>query len=191
MGSDEVTKVYFIRHAPSDVSVRDEMLRPLTPRGAEDARRVARVLASRPIAGIYSSPYRRSISTVKPLAGALGLPVEIREDLGERRVGAWVDDFREYYRRQWSDFDYRLDGGESLREAQARNVARVRTLVEEDAGLSMAVGTHGTALSLILNHYDPTFDVRGFEAIVDRMPWVVLCRFEGTRMMDWSEVDIG
>jgi 2,3-bisphosphoglycerate-dependent phosphoglycerate mutase len=145
----------------------------------------------RSITRVYSSPCRRAVLTVEPLARALGLAVELREDLRERQIGAWVDDFREYYRRQWDDFDYRLDGGESLRQAQSRNIAQVQVLIEENLGKSITVGTHGTALSLILNYYDSTFDVHGFEFIVDRMPWVVVCHFHGTSMTDWQEIDLG
>jgi len=183
--------VYFVRHAQSDASVHDELRRPLTQQGAADARRLAQAMRAFPIVRIYSSPYRRSVLTVEPLAQALRLAVEIREGLREREIGAWVDDFHGYCRRQWGDFDFALDGGESLRQAQSRNIAQVQALIEGNEGGSIVIGTHGTALSLILNHYDPAFGVRAFESIVGRMPWVVLCRFQDGRLTDWHEMDTG
>jgi len=184
------TRIYFVRHARPDYTVRDDRERPLTTQGAADAQRIAQALLPCSIARVYSSPYRRVVQTVEPLARERGLSVEIREDLRERQKGTRVADFREFARRQWSDFDYHLDGGESLREAQSRNIVQVRALLAENLGRSIVAGTHGTALSLILNHYDSTFGLGAFESIVDRMPWVVSCDFRSVSMTDWREFEL-
>ena len=71
--------LYLVRHAHS-VWTSDEM-RPLSQAGFDDARRVADILAPLRPGAIYSSPYRRAQQTVEPLAGALGMSIQVVEDL--------------------------------------------------------------------------------------------------------------
>ena len=49
------------------------------------------------------------------------------------------------------------------------------------------LGTHGTALSTILNYYDPGWDCDSFLRIIDWMPFVVALDFDGTRYLSWRE----
>jgi broad specificity phosphatase PhoE len=57
--------------------------RPLSARGLEQARGLIEVLGERPITSITSSPARRCVQTVEPLAQALGLQVELDKRLAE------------------------------------------------------------------------------------------------------------
>ncbi|MDR2933089.1 MAG: histidine phosphatase family protein, partial [Oscillospiraceae bacterium] len=128
--SQTATTVYFIRHAKPDLSVRDDASRPLTPQGRAAAQNLVSVLDGVGIDGVYSSPYTRTVDTVKPLANHLGLRVTEVGGLRERGMGGiWVDDFTDFSKRQWADFDYRLKGGDSLRDTQARNVAALQGLL--------------------------------------------------------------
>lgn len=43
------------------------------------------MLAAFPITRIFSSPYDRCVQTVEPLAEQRGLPIEVREELGEEQ----------------------------------------------------------------------------------------------------------
>lgn len=61
----------------------DDVLRPLSARGQEQALALAASLSDRPIERILTSPYVRCRETVEPLAEALGLKVEEREELTE------------------------------------------------------------------------------------------------------------
>ena len=81
-----MTKLYFIRHAESDISVHDDLLRPLTPKGELSSKLVTRFLQDKNIVKIYSSPYKRTIDTIKDFSVNSGLEVEIIEDLRERKV---------------------------------------------------------------------------------------------------------
>ncbi len=115
------TTIYFIRHAQSDSTVREDAIRPLTERGQEDSVELARVFKGRGIRRVYSSPYRRTVDTVQGLADECGLEIREVEGLRERRVGGWVEDFLAYAQEQWSDFTFKLEGGECLQEVQERN----------------------------------------------------------------------
>lgn len=75
-----------IRHAQAGARKEwpgDDRLRPLSVKGSEQARSlVGRILGYEPTR-ILSSPYRRCIETVVPLAEKLGLEVESRPELAE------------------------------------------------------------------------------------------------------------
>lgn len=87
------TTVYFIRHAKSDLSVKDDRSRPLTAKGHEAAMDLVTRFSAIHFDAIYSSPYTRTIDTVKPLASSKGLMIIPKEDFRERRIGKWVADF--------------------------------------------------------------------------------------------------
>ena len=51
----------------------------------------------------------------------------------------------------------------------------------------MVIGTHGIALSTILNYYDPSWNCDSFLRIIDWMPFVVELDFDGTRFLSKTE----
>lgn len=79
--------IYLVRHANAGSRAKwsggDDALRPLVPQGRYQAADLVTVLGELGITRILSSPYRRCIETVAPLAAALGLPVEIDDALAE------------------------------------------------------------------------------------------------------------
>lgn len=180
-----MTKVYFVRHAQSDNTVRNSRSRPLTDEGKNDTRSVAELLKSRNVRFIASSPYIRAIDTVGLYSLWTGLDVNIYEDLRERNAGGWHGDrFFDFVERQWADFYYHTEDGESLREVQERNIRVLKKLLSEHEGEDIAVATHGTALSVMLNHYYPRFDFECFKKIVNFMPFVIRLDFEGDVPVD-------
>ena len=48
-------------------------------------------------------------------------------------------------------------------------------------GKNIVIGTHGTALSSILNYYNPKFNCDDFLRIVDWMPYIIELDFEGEK----------
>ena len=174
------TVVYFIRHAKPDFSVKDDRLRPLTESGLSASLEVTRALKGHRLDRIFSSPYKRAYDTVLDLSRQRNLAITTIEDFRERRVDSvWIDDFLEFSKRQWSDFDYKLQDGESLREVQQRNINALRILLNQYAGEHFAIGTHGTAMSTIFNYFDPSFSFNEFWSIVDKMPYIARFIFEG------------
>src|SRR5688572_13520272 len=123
-----LTTVDLVRHAHSDWTP-DEM-RPLSARGRVDATSLARVLAAPPVDAIYSSPFRRAIETIEPLAWACGLdPVPV-DDLRERTLvvppGA---SFEDAIAAAWGSPDVAVGGSESNRDAAARGRRMVDDVV--------------------------------------------------------------
>jgi len=116
------TNIYFVRHAQSDFSVKDDVTRPLSEKGLSDVMKVSKILKDKNITAIYSSPYKRTIDTIKDFAETNGFKIIIDEGFRERKVGEWVEDFKAYSKKQWENFDYKLANGESLRKIQKRNI---------------------------------------------------------------------
>jgi 8-oxo-dGTP diphosphatase len=75
-----------VRHASAGDRtqwVGDDRERPLDKRGRKRAEELVAQLKPYPIEAILSSPARRCVETVEPLARARGLEIEQRPELGE------------------------------------------------------------------------------------------------------------
>ena len=100
------------------------------------------------------------------------------EDFRERMVDTgWIEDFRTFSKRQWADFQYKLTDGECLAEVQQRNVRALAEVLKRHPGGHIVIGTHGTALSTLLHHYDPAYGYDWFERIRTVIPLVVKATF--------------
>ncbi len=61
----------------------DDRERPLDAKGWRQAGELVGRLERFPIDAVYTSPYRRCVETVLPIAAARGLEPELRDELGE------------------------------------------------------------------------------------------------------------
>ena len=181
-----MTRVYFVRHAQSDWRSGSDRERGLTAEGREDVKVVLDFLRDRPVDAFYCSPYRRSLDTVRASAEHFGLPIHTDERLREREA-APGGNVRELFRKRWEDFDWHEPGGESLRSVQERNIAALTEILTANREKTVVIGTHGTALSTILNYYEPDYHCDSFLRIIDWMPFVVELDFEGTQFLRKAE----
>ncbi|MCC9947226.1 histidine phosphatase family protein, partial [Streptococcus agalactiae] len=145
--------IYFIRHAEPNYNNHDDMLRELTEKGVDSSKKLVNQFSSVSISKFYSSPYKRSIDTIRPLAESKNKKIIIIDELRERKLSeGWIDNFNEVARKQWEDFSYKLEKGESLREVQQRNIKAINAILEKTSSdETIVIGTHGTALSTIIN----------------------------------------
>ncbi len=186
-----MTTIYFIRHAQPDFTVQEDAARPLTVKGRADTALVSEYLKDKDILEVLSSPFIRAVDTVKDFAEGMGLSVKTVYDFRERKVDSlWIEDFTAFTKKQWADFDYKLTDGESLREVQERNIKALEDVLLKNNGKNIAIGTHGTALSTIINYYDNTYGYEDFNRIRSLMPWVVRMQFEGTKCIDIMKTNI-
>jgi 2,3-bisphosphoglycerate-dependent phosphoglycerate mutase len=153
------TTVLLIRHAKSAPNPDiPEAQWPLSPVGHEQAVRLADQLCGYGITAIVSSPYRRAVDTVNPLAERLGFPMRLVEDLRERKLREGVrDDWESLTARSWADFSFALPNCESGFDAQKRICGTLDRLAREYPGQTIAACSHGNAISLFLNAIDPAF----------------------------------
>ncbi len=176
-----MAKVYFVRHAQPDFSIIDDLTRPLTEKGIEDSKKVTEYLLDKQITKAFSSPYKRAVDTIKDFATKSNLEINIIDDFRERKIDdGWIEDFNSFAKEQWNNFEYKLPHGESLNEVQKRNIAALHQILKENLNRNIVIGTHGTALSTIINYYDKNYGYSGFERIKQLMPYVACVEFEGT-----------
>ena len=181
-----MTRVYFVRHAQSDWRSGSDRERGLTAEALEDRKVVLDFLRDRRVDVFYCSPYRRSLDTIGESAAFYGMTIRTDERLREREA-APGGNCRKLFRRRWADFDWYEPGGESLRSVQERNIAALTEILEQNPDKTVVIGTHGTALSTILNYYDPSWNCDEFLRIIDWMPFIVELEFEGTRYLGRTE----
>jgi len=173
-----MTTVYFIRHAQSDNTVKDDRNRPLTEKGAVDCALVTGFLKDKEIDAIFSSPYKRAMDTISEFAKVVGHPIQTVEDFREREH-AWVNDWLSSVTKQWADFTYKLPGDENIEEVQNRNIAALNDVLKQNKDKKIVIGTHGFALSTIINYYDKSFGFNEFMDMVHITPWIVKMEFDG------------
>lgn len=175
-----MTRIYFVRHAEPNYNNHDDRQRELSSKGMEDRKLVTEYFSEIPVDAVLSSPYKRAVDTVADVAARYGYEMERIEDFRERRVDScWIDNFDEFARKQWEDFDYKLSDGESLHEVQDRNIRALMEVLDKYSGKTVVIGSHGTALSTIIHYFREDFGYRGFERIRTWMPWIVCFSFEG------------
>lgn len=183
-----MTKVYFVRHAKPDFTIKDDLLRPLTEEGMEDSKKVTEFLLSKNVTRVFSSPFMRALDTIKDFAETSGIKIVIIEDFRERKVDSiWIEDFDVFAEEQWKNFDYKLPDGESLKEVQERNIRALRQILRENVNENIVIGTHGTALSTTINYFDKNFDYNEFRRIKNHMPFIVRMDFDGENCVKMEE----
>lgn len=182
-----MTRVYFVRHAQPEHAHEDDRTRPLTKEGMDDTKIVLETLKDKKIDAFYSSPYKRSVDTILETANYYGMSIRTDERLREREKGVNGNNHG-MFRKRWEDHDYHEEGGESLGMVQRRNVEVLREILEENKGKNIVIGTHGTALSTIMNYYKPEFGCDDFLRIIDWMPYVVELDFKGQELVAISEL---
>jgi broad specificity phosphatase PhoE len=144
-----------VRHGeivrPSDTSNFNRA--PLSERGEEQIRELARAWPVEPPKAIFASPLRRSVESAIVLVKAFRLPLTKRPCLKE-----WTpdesnlpqDEYKALERRCWVDLDRVPPSKESLAEAAERGLQCVREITESLDDVTAAVMGHGTLFSLVV-----------------------------------------
>lgn len=183
-----MTKVYFVRHARPDFSIQNDLTRPLIKEAIDDCKKVSNFLLDKNITKIFSSPYKRSFDTIKDFAETSNLTIDIIDDFRERKIAnVWIEDFNSFAKAQWEDFEYKLSNGESLNEVQLRNINALKNILKENPNENIVIGTHGTALSTIINHFNKNFGYNEFERIKNLMPFIVCITFDCENLIGIEE----
>ncbi|MEH7380989.1 histidine phosphatase family protein [Bacillus sp. JJ1533] len=149
--------IYIIRHCKAEGQAPDA---PLTEEGQKQAIDLVAFFENKKVDQIISSPFKRAMQTIEPLANELHIKIETNPQLAERVLSSInMPDWFEKLRATYEDFDLSYEGGESSQEAANRIIEVVDDVIKSDAANTIIV-THGGLMSLLLNHYDKNF---GFE----------------------------
>jgi 2,3-bisphosphoglycerate-dependent phosphoglycerate mutase len=180
--------IYLIRHAQSDITVHDDRTRPLTEKGKRDSAKLPELFKHLGIDLMFSSPYKRTLDTLAPIALNKNKKIVEIEEFCERRTGGWIDDFDGFACKQWADRRFKLPGGESLQEVQKRNIGVLEKILGYNAGKTIIIGTHGTAMATIINHYDSSYNCDFFMRIKNLMPFIMRMIFTGKSLSTMEEI---
>lgn len=181
-----MTRVYFVRHAQPDHGWEDTRTKPLTEEGKKDSQVVTEFFRGMEIDSFYCSPYKRSLDTISGAAALFGLDIITDERLRERDYGL-DGNAPGMFEKRWSDHDFHEENGESLSMVQERNIEALTEILRANKDKSIVIGTHGTALSTILNYCDPGFALDDFLRIIDWMPYIIELDFEDERLVSKTE----
>lgn len=179
-----MTTIYFVRHAQpvaytyDDSALQSIYMRPLTEQGHEDSLAAAEFMRDVHVDKFISSTMTRAIQTIEPMARQRGMEILTDARLRER-CGASGGAGTAAHIRRWSDFKWHEENGESILSTQRRNIEALKDILEVFDGQTLVIGTHGTAFSTIVNHYDKSWGYAQFREIVNLLPCIFRVRFEG------------
>lgn len=63
-------------------------------------------------------------------------------------------------------------------------------IIKENLDRNIVIGSHGTALSTIINYFESSFGFNDFQRIRTRMPWIVKFTFQGDELVHIEEIDV-
>ncbi len=129
----------------------------LTARGRGQARALAKALAGRRLAAVYTSDISRAVQTAESVAARLGVPVTACKPLREVYIGSLIGTAFDVARihavsDQWREgaLDARFEGGESGTEVVARHRAQLEEIADLHRGETVLVVGHQTALRIVV-----------------------------------------
>ena len=152
-------QLILVRHGrPHDPTEAMPVNPPLHADGHAQARRVAERLSAEGIERIVSSPLVRARATAEPLAAALGLAIEEREDLAEvdgsgaRYIN--LDKLRAEGGEAWRQFleDPVTFLGGDAEQFRRRVIDGFRALIADSPGQTVVAFTHGLPINAVLSH---------------------------------------
>jgi len=155
---------YLIRHGSTDsagnvLTGRRKGVH-LNPHGRDQAQALPQRFKSVPVDAIYATPLERTQETAAPMANALGLQVQIAEEMTEVNYGDWTG--REVRELQmdplWHRFNsfrssVTIPGGESMLQIQTRVAGFLERLHREAPSGHFAVISHGDPIKTAVIHY--------------------------------------
>lgn len=71
---------------------------------------------------------------------------------------------------------------------QERNIAALSDILKNNRNKNIVIGTHGTALSTILNYYDNSYNCDSFLRIIDWMPYIIELELSIQRIFAYNGV---
>ncbi len=157
------TRLYLIRHGQVADGHTDRYHGhndvDLSPTGVRQCQAVAAYLQDVPLSGIYTSDLTRTRRGAEIIAQGRGLAVESIPAFREINFGIWegltfqeiMERYPEELRRRFDDLaNYRIPGGESLRDLQDRVAPRLAELLERHRNQAFLIVAHAGINRVIL-----------------------------------------
>lgn len=161
MERDNMTTIYFIRHSEalksnniknSDSLQAQNEKWPLTENGEEIAKEKSKLEELKNFDVVFSSNYVRAIGTAKYFASN---KINIDERFGERKFGinSWDELPTDFGERQFNDFNYRIENGESLNDVIKREEEALNDILKNYKEKKILIVGHSTALAALFSKW--------------------------------------
>lgn len=176
LGVNLLQKIYVIRHCEATGQPPEA---PLTDKGHLQAIELAEYFSAIKINRIISSPYKRAIDTIQPLAKTFNIEVETDRRLEERVLSREnLQDWLGKLSASFEDLDLKYEGGESSREAMNRIVEVVNEVYSTEQ--NTIIVSHGNLISLLLKYFNNEFGFDNWKRLSN--PDVYLLIKEGSEV---------
>ena len=153
-----------VRHGQStwnsEHRIQGQLDPPLSDEGRRQAALLARRLAGRDFAGLYTSDLKRAFETAEVLGAALDLRVEARPGLREVFLGEWeglnTQEIAQGYPEAWAswveepDWDV-VPGGEGAAAFDVRVGAELESILGDHDQGDVLIVTHGGVIQVALH----------------------------------------
>ncbi|WP_306461650.1 histidine phosphatase family protein [Robertmurraya kyonggiensis] len=153
-GVNFMKNIYLIRHCEAEGQPFETKL---TENGIKQAIELENFFVDKQVERIISSPYKRAVQSIQPLAERLNLEIELDNRLTERVLSP--KNFPDWYEKlqdTFEDLDLKFEGGESSHEAMNRIVEVIEEVVRGTPD-NVVIVTHGNLMSLLLKHLHQDF----------------------------------
>lgn len=149
-----MTTIYLIRHSEplKLVGVVNEEI-PLSPNGELKAKELADLEELMNIDLIYSSEYKRAISTARYIALENNLVLNITDKLNERRLGDVNSVPKSFWLTQLYDEDAKAIDGESRKEVCERMLEFINYILDNYKDKRVVLVSHGAAITFLLMNW--------------------------------------
>jgi broad specificity phosphatase PhoE len=170
--------LYLVRHGQTALNAEGRLRGLANPElddtGLTEARAVARVLATKGIVRVYSSPLERTARTAQIIAEGIGAPWAADERFNDRDYGPWTGEVKADVIARWGAVD-NAPGVEPLAEVLARTRPALDSVLDETAQGHIVVVTHDAVIRLLIAAIDP----RATDLVMPTGCWNDLARVNG------------
>jgi broad specificity phosphatase PhoE len=155
----EMSRVYLTRHGRTTLNAEGRLRGlsdpPLDEVGLAEVARLAKVLATKGVTMVVSSPLQRAVSTAEAIANAAGVPMSIDMRLNDRDYGPMTGRPRAEVEKQYGSVD--AAPGVEPRSAIAERAKRAFfELVAELAPGPIVMVSHDAFNQTLLEQLDPS-----------------------------------
>jgi alpha-ribazole phosphatase len=161
----QTTRLWFLRHGEVEEHMVGTFIGTtdvgLSSLGRHQGEAIAKYLEDAPLDAILSSPRKRALDTIAPLARSKGMKLDVRKGLGEMHYGDWEGLQWNQIQSGWPDLakswaedpaTIPTPGGESCDIFYARVEAELNKILDEFKGRSIAIQAHAGTNRCILSH---------------------------------------
>lgn len=163
---------------------------PLTADGLAQTEQLTKFFINRndSVSKIISSPYKRALQTIQPLAQYLQKNIIKDERLSERVLSPIpLDNWMELLEKSFENLDFSIEGGESNRQAFQRVAPLIRRELESEESTVVFV-THGNLMTCILKYFDPRIGFQDWKSLSNPDVFeITFCSKGATLKRIWNE----